>query len=50
MTTCPNCGRPITDDDKVCPNCKFNLEKYRETFFSLTNIKKLKKRRSGYGC
>ena len=34
MTTCPNCGRPITDDDKVCPNCKFNLEKYRETFFT----------------
>lgn len=34
MTTCPNCGRSITDNDKVCPNCQFNLQKYRDTFFT----------------
>ncbi|MEB3364130.1 zinc-ribbon domain-containing protein [Lactobacillus sp. R2/2] len=40
MTTCPNCGRPITDADVTCPNCHFDLQKYRETF-SQTNTKKL---------
>ncbi|MCT6903462.1 MAG: zinc ribbon domain-containing protein, partial [Lactobacillus sp.] len=34
MTTCPNCGRPITDVDVTCPNCHFDLQKYRETFFT----------------
>ena len=34
MTTCPNCGRPITDEDVTCPNCHFDLQKYRETFFT----------------
>ena len=34
MTTCPNCGRPITDEDVKCPNCHFDLQKYRETFFT----------------
>ena len=34
MTTCPNCGRPINDADVTCPNCHFDLQKYRETFFT----------------
>lgn len=34
MTTCPNCGQSITDNDKICPNCHFNLQKYRDTFFT----------------
>lgn len=34
MTTCPNCGHKITDEDKVCPQCGFNLEKYRQDFFT----------------
>lgn len=34
MTTCPNCGRPINDEDVTCPNCHFDLQKYRETFFT----------------
>ncbi|WEV43899.1 zinc ribbon domain-containing protein [Lactobacillus sp. ESL0684] len=34
MTTCPNCGRQITDDVEICPNCHFNVQKYRDTFFS----------------
>lgn len=34
MTTCPNCGRPIADVDITCPNCHFDLQKYRETFFT----------------
>ena len=34
MTTCPNCGHPITDEDVTCPNCHFDLQKYRETFFT----------------
>lgn len=34
MTTCPNCGKAITDDDQLCPNCHFNLQKYRQTFFT----------------
>lgn len=34
MTTCPNCNRPITDNDKICPKCHFDLQKYRDTFFT----------------
>ena len=34
MTTCPNCGRPVSDEDVTCPNCQFDLQKYRETFFT----------------
>lgn len=34
MTTCPNCGRAVSDSDDVCKNCGFNLKKYREDFFT----------------
>lgn len=34
MTTCPNCGRPVNDADKVCPECHFNLQKYRDAFLT----------------
>lgn len=34
MITCPNCGRSIADTDEICPNCHFNLQKYRDTFFT----------------
>lgn len=34
MTTCPNCGQPINDNDDICPNCGFNLKKYRDDFFT----------------
>lgn len=34
MTTCPNCGRLISDNDKICPKCHFDLQKYRDTFFT----------------
>ncbi|WEV71153.1 zinc ribbon domain-containing protein [Lactobacillus sp. ESL0785] len=37
MTTCPNCGRTITANDEICPNCHFNLQKYRQTFFVKQN-------------
>lgn len=30
MSTCPNCGQKVTADDKVCPNCGFNLEEYHQ--------------------
>lgn len=34
MTTCPNCGQAIDPSDDVCPNCGFNLKKYRDDFFT----------------
>lgn len=34
MLTCPNCGQKIAEDDDVCPNCGFNLKKYRHDFFT----------------
>lgn len=34
MTTCPNCGRSINDLEDICPNCHFNLKKYRDAFFT----------------
>lgn len=34
MTTCPNCGRLISDNDEICPKCHFDLQKYRDTFFT----------------
>lgn len=34
MLTCPNCGQKITEDDDICPNCGFNLKKYRNDFFT----------------
>ncbi|MGO2722571.1 MAG: hypothetical protein ACTIAG_02240 [Lactobacillus sp.] len=33
METCPNCGQKIADET-VCPQCGFDLAKYRETFFA----------------
>lgn len=33
MINCPNCQHQITDEDRVCPNCGFDLQKYREVFF-----------------
>lgn len=33
MKTCPNCGQSITQEDKICPKCGFNLAKYRADFF-----------------
>lgn len=34
MTTCPNCDHAIDPSDDVCPNCGFNLKKYRDDFFT----------------
>lgn len=34
MTDCPNCGQKIEVTDDICPNCGFNLKKYREDFFN----------------
>lgn len=34
MTTCPNCGQPIDENDEICPQCGFNLNKYRDDFFT----------------
>lgn len=34
MTNCPNCNHPISEDDDICPNCGFNLKKYRDDFFT----------------
>lgn len=34
MTTCPNCNQPISEEDDICPNCGFNLKKYRDDFFT----------------
>lgn len=34
MTTCPNCDHPISEEDNICPNCGFNLKKYRDDFFT----------------
>lgn len=34
MTTCPNCNQQISANDDICPNCGFNLKKYREDFFT----------------
>lgn len=31
---CPNCGNDVNSDEKECSNCGFNLEKYRENFFT----------------
>ncbi len=30
METCKNCGQQITEKDKVCPNCGFDLQCERE--------------------
>ncbi|BDR60008.1 zinc ribbon domain-containing protein [Lactobacillus xylocopicola] len=34
MTTCPNCGQAVSETDKLCPKCQFNLQKYRDAFFN----------------
>lgn len=34
MTTCPNCERKISAEDTICPNCHFNVQKYRDLFFA----------------
>ncbi|MDK7121186.1 zinc-ribbon domain-containing protein [Lactobacillus paragasseri] len=26
---CPNCGEDVKSTDKQCPNCHFDLEKFR---------------------
>ncbi|PEG81143.1 MULTISPECIES: zinc ribbon domain-containing protein [unclassified Lactobacillus] len=39
MTTCPNCGQAINEKDNICPNCGFNLKKYRDNFFTDQHIK-----------
>ncbi len=43
MTKCPNCGQSVTNDDKICPTCGFNLAKYRQDYFS-DNEKPIKRR------
>lgn len=29
---CPNCGEDVKPTDKQCPNCHFDLEKFRNEF------------------
>ena len=31
---CPNCGEDVKPTDKQCPNCHFDLEKFRNEFFT----------------
>lgn len=34
---CPNCGEDVKLTDKQCPNCHFDLEKFRNEFFTGQN-------------
>lgn len=34
---CPNCGEDVKSTDKQCPNCHFDLEKFRNEFFTGQN-------------
>ena len=34
---CPNCGEDVKPTDKQCPNCHFDLEKFRNEFFTGQN-------------
>lgn len=34
---CPNCGEDVKPTDKRCPNCHFDLEKFRNEFFTGQN-------------
>ena len=34
---CPNCGEDVKPTDKQCPNCNFDLEKFRNEFFTGQN-------------
>ena len=34
---CPNCGEEVKSTDKQCPNCHFDLEKFRNEFFTGQN-------------
>lgn len=36
---CPNCGEKITEEDDKCPHCGFNLQKFREEFFTDKHVK-----------
>ncbi|GHV98297.1 zinc ribbon domain-containing protein [Lactobacillus nasalidis] len=33
MEKCPNCGQALTGREQTCPNCGFNVEKYRRDYF-----------------
>lgn len=34
MKKCPNCGQALTGQEQTCPNCGFNVEKYRRDYFT----------------
>lgn len=34
---CPNCGASVDKNDKYCPNCNFNLQKFRTDYFTDTD-------------
>ena len=44
MDRCPNCGNPVSEQDEVCPNCGFNLKKFREDFFENKPVEKVSRK------